>query len=257
LRQGLTDALALIEAGEKEDKSLLDDIKAFSHSRKKYEFDTLMRTLAHATAGEAEVCRLLRLLYDHVRIEAYTLRSIEKKLANPNTMNEGRKRIQGFIMQCHIENEMAERIRELAGNGRFHVLYKNLTAGARRIHELDEEEHRLAKAIRGKIDTMTNAKKNLHLYNDPASPVEFIVAQCVRKMEGWIMTEIARHDAEGTDDRWRLDQHDYVDFEFVNSPAFINFVHEEVMQGIFPPSVDDAWIKIFVYAFRESYNKQA
>jgi hypothetical protein len=232
VKRPLADELALISGSERKAEEIVRDLEVTSHHQRLKDLEYLRLTLDHTASQERYAYQLVRQLHTLLVEEAHTVRALEKTFDNPALR-------QALIDAVEREARIAGELRKMKN---FDELYKSLALGARRKHELDDQEWRIAEDIFNRMND-TQTAEGCRLEPTAQHDTAELTAHCFNNLDIVAMNAAANG---------LIGQHPHALFEYVNSDFFEQFVKREARNSF--PRISNAELRVFIYIFREFYN---
>lgn len=217
---------------EKEESELISDLEAIEHSQKVRRVHKLEQCLDYTETKFEYVYRLLHQLYSILRSQMHLVLKLQAG------SKDTEKLISHLKSQLNLELEILNKIDKIET---FHKLFLTLIKGEHIIRTMDAKEKLLLKKMRKGVSGIFSHEINEGITYEWAMDVFNAVQDIVMDQEA-IMTR-------------GLEPHINVDFEFVNSPEFVDLVRG-VIQGLRKRKVSEQMINVFVHLFREWYNHE-
>jgi len=219
-----------ISSEEKQESEIISDLESIEHSQKIKRIHRLEQCLAYAETKYEYVYHLLQQLHSILKSQI----QIVNKLAAGSKKTE--KLISHLKQQLELEHEIIKKIEQIET---FHDLLLALAKGEHIIRTMDSREKKLLKRMQKGITQIFSREITEGITYEWAMEVYNAVEDLIMDEEAVL--------ARG------YDLHQDIEFEFVNSPQFVELARETI-QRLKKRKVSQQMINVFVHLFREWYN---
>ncbi|MBR9701009.1 hypothetical protein GOV11_04045 [Candidatus Woesearchaeota archaeon] len=239
LELSLKDEINLIKKGEKVEKEIIYDLKYLSKDQYVKRINDLFKHIQTIKANDQIVFRLLGEIQDVLNSEAHKVHRLSKGDTSGSTV-EALKDL--FLIEQHLVEKLA-RVED------FEHLFKELYLGEVRQQTISKIEKRFTQGL---LDRMQNVRLG------PDGQMQSTDGHYISELAANIFNRLHKTIMESVRDG-KIDEHPGVDFEFVNSNFFEDFIRAEIEidrnSGKMIPS--ERTMRTFVWLFRQMYNTQA
>jgi len=237
LKDVLLSELVKTTADKKTEQELINDLDALKHDENIKRVKQLENTLCSAQTQYEYVHRLLQELWQILNRQLHV---VEKLAAGSTqeaqlltTLKESWEIEQHILAQ--INGEFLTTINERTKRTAFHEFFVQLLKGERIIRQLTKMETKF----------VARAEKETGITNR-------LLSLWTHEIHGRLRDKIHEELVN-----YRLDSDQYSHFQFVNSPAFVNFAREVLQSLRQTKPISESTLNAFVHVFREWYNRTA
>ena len=224
LKNVVISELVTITAEQKTRQELLADLSAIEHEKHIKRVQKLEHTLGHAATKYEYVYQLLKELTHILTNQIHIIELLNKDSTQDAVL------VQKLKEYWKVEQHILAQIGEMQT---FHQLFSDLLKGQHLIRQLTKTETKF----------VSRAEKETGITNRLLSRW---FREINLRLGDKINEEVANHTLDPS-----FDQH----FEFVNSPAFIDFARP-VIQSLRTKPVSESAFNTFIHLFREWFNNE-
>jgi len=231
LKSVVSSELVKISDEEKTEKELLADITAIEHEKNVKRVQKLQYCFYNAETKYKFIYHLLEELLNVLKQELHLTENLSKGAKNEAVFV-------AKLKECwKLEQDILAQIGKVKT---FHQLFTNLLKREHIIKQLSNKEKRIISLMHKKMSMNTGIFSQ-------------VIHELFKSLDDKVQEAVAATQADGN--RYFEENYLNFDFEFVNSPEFVEFVRTTIQSlRSKKQQVSEETINVFVHLFREMYN---